>query len=154
MCQRVVSFLACYLATTVQTIFQSFFILMSLYLNCKDRNESRNGTFFSGSFVSKGTKFISLSPLSRSHTARKLPVGMYVIDSSLQAGFLRKRGSQRSRISLFSVVVRSQTAISLFVGAHISDSFSQSICFSSETNVCIICTLKLQYHQESTHGDF
>lgn len=43
-------------------LFKAFFILMSLYLNWKDSNETRNGIFlFLGSFVSKGTIFISLS---------------------------------------------------------------------------------------------
>jgi hypothetical protein len=76
-----------------------------------------------------------------------------VIDYSLQAVFLRTRGSKRSRISLFPLVIRSQTVISLFVRAHISDSFSHSICFSGEPNVGIICTLKFQYRQESAFGN-
>jgi hypothetical protein len=70
-------------------------------------------------------------PFSRCDTARKLPGGTCVIDSSLQAGFLRTRGSQRSRISLFSVIIRSQTSISLFVGAHISDSFPTASAFQA-----------------------
>ena len=61
-------------------------------------------------------------------------------------------GSQRNRISLFSIVIRSQTAVSLLVGVHISDSFSHSICCPGEPDLCIICTLKFQYHRISTYG--
>jgi len=81
-CQRVVSFLACYLATRVQKMFfKTFLSWRHIWIEKTAMRHATAGFFFfqGALFLKEPNSYISF-PLSRCYTARKLPVGTCVID--------------------------------------------------------------------------
>lgn len=136
-CQRVVSFLACYLATTMQKkLFKAFLSWCNFIWIEKTATQHATARFFFRELCFQRNHIHICFPLSRCLTARNLPAGTCVTDCSLQAGFLRKRRSQRNRISVFSVVIRSDRHKPVSGGTYFRQLFPQHLLFRLTEFMC------------------